>query len=109
MFFYKPGVTPGDLAGDPGRPLRRAGKEGERRALTRGPGVAEEVGARSRADAAGRETGLGSRLWAGRGERRGVGLSGMRGRAGLTWVEGFGLPFLFLLLFLFLSPQLKII
>ena len=50
-----------------------AGKEGERRALTRGPGVAEGVGARSRADAAGRETGLGSRLWAGRGEWRGAG------------------------------------
>ena len=31
---------PGDLAGDLGRPLRGAGKEVERRALTRGPGVA---------------------------------------------------------------------
>ena len=42
--------------------------------------------------------------WAGvRRVPRGSGLSGMRGRAGLTWVEGFGLPFLFLLLFLFLS------
>ena len=34
---------PGDLAGDLGRPLRGAGKEGERKALTRGPGVAAGV------------------------------------------------------------------
>jgi len=38
---------PGELAGDPGRPLRGAGTEGERRALTRGPGVA--AGGRERA------------------------------------------------------------
>ena len=73
---------PGELAGDPGRPLRGAGTEGERRALTRGPGVA--AGGRERA-------GVGAGMWdrpvrgnAGRATR---GVSGAGGWAGVREAE----------------------
>ena len=82
----------GDLAGDLGRPLRGAGKEGERRELTRGPGVAAGV-----ARGAGRRGlrprgGLGCARGVGRSERREGGSS----RAGLgregSWAAGFAGP-----------------
>ena len=59
---------PGDLTGDPERPLRGAGKEGERRALTRGAcGSASELG----------------RWQVGQGRSVGAGASARCARAGL--------------------------
>ena len=83
---------PGDLAGDLGRSLRGAGKEGERRALTRGPGVAAGV-----ARGAGRRGprprgGLGCARGVGRSERgEGGSLRAGLGREG-SWAAGFAGP-----------------